>query len=305
MRTFIVRLEDVDRGADALAQAQRLGYTAGDRETAQLADGYRARGDTLARTARTLCGHRAGTGIPHARGRGVPAGARPLRESRSASPTCRATCARSSGRSIRSSSGCTTSSQSPSQPVSPLTETPSGRCDRRRSVDVQPDRAMGRDLHDRGRRRDRQRTQQRARQRFQPGRAVAGRHVLRGAAGHHAGLCRPHQRLRAVGERARRRPARQPEYASSIPDGSSRRWRTVFANANDRRFAAQELFAVPGRRAEPGRALPNVGAIARATVAAATIDAIEEAGCVCATAAAKQRIGRGVAAVRRRKRCRS
>jgi len=56
MRTFIVGLEDVDRGADALKQAQRFGYAAGDRETAQLADGYRARGDTLARTARALAG---------------------------------------------------------------------------------------------------------------------------------------------------------------------------------------------------------------------------------------------------------
>jgi tetratricopeptide (TPR) repeat protein len=55
-RTFIYGLEDVDRGADALTQAQRLGYTPGDRETTQLADGYRARGDALARTARTLAG---------------------------------------------------------------------------------------------------------------------------------------------------------------------------------------------------------------------------------------------------------
>jgi tetratricopeptide (TPR) repeat protein len=55
-RTFIYGLEDVDRGADALAQAQRLGYTTGDRETTQLADGYRARAETLARTARTLAG---------------------------------------------------------------------------------------------------------------------------------------------------------------------------------------------------------------------------------------------------------
>jgi serine/threonine protein kinase/tetratricopeptide (TPR) repeat protein len=55
-RTFIYGLEDVDRGADALTQAQRLGYIPGDRETTQLADGYRARGDTLARTARTLAG---------------------------------------------------------------------------------------------------------------------------------------------------------------------------------------------------------------------------------------------------------
>src|SRR5580765_813505 len=45
MRTFIYGLEDVDRGADAFKQAQRLGYVAGDRETVQLADGYRARGD--------------------------------------------------------------------------------------------------------------------------------------------------------------------------------------------------------------------------------------------------------------------
>jgi tetratricopeptide (TPR) repeat protein len=55
-RTFIYGLEDVDRGADALIQAQRLGYTPGDRETTQLADGYRARGETLTRIARTLAG---------------------------------------------------------------------------------------------------------------------------------------------------------------------------------------------------------------------------------------------------------
>ena len=55
-RTFIYGLEDVDRGADALAQAQRFGYTPGDRETTQLADGSRVRGETLTRTARTLAG---------------------------------------------------------------------------------------------------------------------------------------------------------------------------------------------------------------------------------------------------------
>jgi serine/threonine protein kinase len=53
-RTFIYGLDDVDRGADALKQAERLGYTTGDRETAQLADGYRTRGDTLSRNARQL-----------------------------------------------------------------------------------------------------------------------------------------------------------------------------------------------------------------------------------------------------------
>jgi tetratricopeptide (TPR) repeat protein len=56
MRTFIYGLEDLDRGADALKQAQRLGYTAGARETVQLADGYRSRAMTFVRTARTLSG---------------------------------------------------------------------------------------------------------------------------------------------------------------------------------------------------------------------------------------------------------
>ena len=56
MRTFIYGLEDIDRGKDALQQAQKLGFTAGARETVQLADGYRTRGETLVRTARTLEG---------------------------------------------------------------------------------------------------------------------------------------------------------------------------------------------------------------------------------------------------------
>jgi serine/threonine protein kinase len=53
-RTFIYGLEDVERAADAMRQAQRLGYTTGDREAAQLGDGYRARGDNLRQTARQL-----------------------------------------------------------------------------------------------------------------------------------------------------------------------------------------------------------------------------------------------------------
>ena len=55
-RTFIAGLGDVDRGADALAQARRLGYKAGERETAQLADGYQDRGDSLWQSARGLRG---------------------------------------------------------------------------------------------------------------------------------------------------------------------------------------------------------------------------------------------------------
>ena len=53
-RTFIYGLEDVDRGADALAQAEKRGHAPGDRETTQLADGYRARGEALLRTAQSL-----------------------------------------------------------------------------------------------------------------------------------------------------------------------------------------------------------------------------------------------------------
>jgi serine/threonine protein kinase len=55
-RTFIYGVEDIDRGADAMTEAQRLGHPIGDRETAQLADGYRTRGDTLDRTAAGLRG---------------------------------------------------------------------------------------------------------------------------------------------------------------------------------------------------------------------------------------------------------
>jgi hypothetical protein len=55
-RTFIYGLQDVDRGADALRQAEIYGYKRGERETSQLADGYRVRGDALARNARELNG---------------------------------------------------------------------------------------------------------------------------------------------------------------------------------------------------------------------------------------------------------
>jgi serine/threonine protein kinase len=55
-RTFIYGLQDLDRGADALHQAETYGYMPGERETVQLADGYRVRGDTLMRNARQLSG---------------------------------------------------------------------------------------------------------------------------------------------------------------------------------------------------------------------------------------------------------
>jgi serine/threonine protein kinase len=55
-RVFIYGLDDIDRGADAIKQAQKLGYATGERETAQLADGYKVRGDSLWQTARQYVG---------------------------------------------------------------------------------------------------------------------------------------------------------------------------------------------------------------------------------------------------------
>jgi len=55
-RTFIYGLEDVDRGANALALAEKYGHHPGERETIQLADGYRANGEALLRSAQTLRG---------------------------------------------------------------------------------------------------------------------------------------------------------------------------------------------------------------------------------------------------------
>jgi eukaryotic-like serine/threonine-protein kinase len=56
MRTFLYGLEDVDRGADALKQAQRRNYTPGEREMLLLAHAYWRRAESLARTARKLNG---------------------------------------------------------------------------------------------------------------------------------------------------------------------------------------------------------------------------------------------------------
>lgn len=55
-RTFIYGIEDIDRGADALNEAQERGYAIGARETAQLGDGYRVRGETLQRAAESIAG---------------------------------------------------------------------------------------------------------------------------------------------------------------------------------------------------------------------------------------------------------
>jgi hypothetical protein len=55
-RVFIYGLDDVDRGANALEQAQQRGYMLSERETNLLADGYRARGNSFVRIARKLEG---------------------------------------------------------------------------------------------------------------------------------------------------------------------------------------------------------------------------------------------------------
>jgi hypothetical protein len=55
-RVFIYGLDDVDRGASALEQAQQRGYSLTERETNLLADGYRSRGTSFVRIARRLEG---------------------------------------------------------------------------------------------------------------------------------------------------------------------------------------------------------------------------------------------------------
>jgi tetratricopeptide (TPR) repeat protein len=55
-RVFILGLDDVDRGANALEQAQQRGYTLTERDTGLLADGYRSRGNSFVRNARKLEG---------------------------------------------------------------------------------------------------------------------------------------------------------------------------------------------------------------------------------------------------------
>jgi len=46
-RVYVYGLKDIDRDYQALQQAQKLGYPLGNRERAQLGDGYRARADRL------------------------------------------------------------------------------------------------------------------------------------------------------------------------------------------------------------------------------------------------------------------
>jgi serine/threonine protein kinase len=55
-RIYVYGLGDVDGAAEAIREAERRGYRPGRRERAQLADGYRTRGERLRRSARALRG---------------------------------------------------------------------------------------------------------------------------------------------------------------------------------------------------------------------------------------------------------
>jgi serine/threonine protein kinase len=55
-RVYIYGLEDLERAGESLDQAERAGYRIGNKETAQLADGYRRRADRLWRESAALRG---------------------------------------------------------------------------------------------------------------------------------------------------------------------------------------------------------------------------------------------------------
>jgi tetratricopeptide (TPR) repeat protein len=55
-RTYVYGLKDIDKAFQALEQAKARGYELGDREKAQLADGYRERGDRTFRESRKVLG---------------------------------------------------------------------------------------------------------------------------------------------------------------------------------------------------------------------------------------------------------
>ena len=50
-RTYIYGLDDLDRGLDALDNAERRGYKPGNRELVQMADGYRSRAERFRKDA--------------------------------------------------------------------------------------------------------------------------------------------------------------------------------------------------------------------------------------------------------------
>jgi serine/threonine protein kinase/tetratricopeptide (TPR) repeat protein len=55
-RTYIYGLDDLDKAIDALNEAERRGYRAGNRELIQMADGYRSRADRMVKRATEVRG---------------------------------------------------------------------------------------------------------------------------------------------------------------------------------------------------------------------------------------------------------
>src|SRR6185503_5529483 len=70
------------------------------------------------------------------------------------------------------------------------------------------------------------------------------------------------------------RPGTQPVNLNTAagPEQLDSAMGTVFGNVNDRRFASEELFRFLVDERNEGRTLPNVGAVARATVKVEAID---------------------------------
>jgi tetratricopeptide (TPR) repeat protein len=56
VRVYAVDLDDLDRALEALNQAEKRGYKAGNREAAQFGDGYRSRGDRFRKNAASMIG---------------------------------------------------------------------------------------------------------------------------------------------------------------------------------------------------------------------------------------------------------
>ena len=79
-RTFIASLADLEKGEDAIAQAQRLGRVSLEPETRMLAVGYRKRGDTFAANAAKLAATPQRGAVSDARARVLSAFARALRQ---------------------------------------------------------------------------------------------------------------------------------------------------------------------------------------------------------------------------------
>ena len=242
----------------------------GDRETTQLADGYRARAEALARTARTLAGlaqeqeyltraaeaYRRSLDL-YAKVVGFADVARTMRLDAARARSDRAAHRRALP------TGCPTLATAV---IPPRVVTTHGRPEPRLRRD-----GDDRHLHVRRRSRHPCEHDQRARQFGAADFLMWATSCVAFFAISLAYTGRLHV-FEAIRGAARRRPHRQLEYGVGRRGSSSRPWRPIFANAADRQFAARELLRFVETDRNAGRAQPNVGAITRATV---RLDAIE------------------------------